>query len=199
MTDPAAPELVRDEIARILNRPEFGGEKSIYEELFDDVAAWFERSAGAESSERVVWAFTLAVALGFVLWVGFRIARQIGAERRSREVGADPAARVDPGRVAELERRAQAARAAGDLRGALRLYWYALVYGLGECGNLSYRDAWTNRELLERGRPDAAARALLEPLLSDIEAKEFGRVPPTDADVERVARLCERALGGAGA
>lgn len=197
MTDPIAAERVRDEIGRILHRPEFSGEKSLFEELTEEVASWFQGTLGAQSSERVVWVIGLAIAFWVALWLGVRIARQLGGPSRPVAAAPEGASAVDPGRVAELRRRARDARAAGDPRGALRLYWYALVYGLGQSGNLAYRDAWTNRELLERGRPDPSARALLEPLLSDIEAQEFGRVPPTDEDVGRLAELCDRALGGA--
>ena len=72
---------------------------------------------------------------------------------------------------------------------------FALVVGLGRRGNLEYRDAWTNRELLARGRPSTEVATLLSPLVDELDRKMFGRDETTAADVERLETLCSRWLG----
>lgn len=90
-------------------------------------------------------------------------------------------------------REARAKRAFAD---ALRFYAWALVVGLSERGDLEYRDAWTNRELVERGRPRPEALRVLAPLVPELDAKSFGHEPALEADVERLERLCREHLGG---
>jgi hypothetical protein len=101
-------------------------------------------------------------------------------------------------RLRELAAAARAAGARGDLRLALRGYLHALLLALGGRGDLELNAAWTNRELLRRGRPSRAARALLEPLVRELEPKEFGRAAVGAADVERLAALLAPHLAGAG-
>jgi len=97
--------------------------------------------------------------------------------------------------VAALRREARAAAARGDRLGALRLLFRALVLGLSERGELEYRDAWTNRELLERGSPRRDVAPLLAGLVPRLDAQSFGREPAEPADVEHLASLCDRLLG----
>ena len=97
-------------------------------------------------------------------------------------------------RLRRLRAEAAAARAAGDLRLALRTNLFALVLGLGRTGDLVYRDAWTNRELLARGKPSKAVRALLEPLVRELEPKEFGSGDVLPSDVDRLEALVEEHL-----
>jgi len=130
--------------------------------------------------------------------------------RRSRPLRVDPpVADVVAERVAELLAAAREAEQAGDLLLALRLYFFALVVGLGKRGELRYRDAWTNRELLERGRPSASVRTKLAPIVRDLDRKSFGGERVDEEDVRRLKELCStwltrggvtrvaRSLGGA--
>ena len=94
-----------------------------------------------------------------------------------------------------LRARAAEAQRASEYLLALRLYFLALVVGLSERGDLGYSDAWTNHELLERGEPQDEVRALLSPLVEELDRKAFGRAPVGAADVERLARIVEQMLG----
>jgi hypothetical protein len=98
-------------------------------------------------------------------------------------------------RVARLRAEARAADARGEHVLALRLEFTALVCGLGERGDLEYRDAFTNRELLERGRPGREAEALLRPLVPELDAKSFGGEPASHADFLALSALCDRLVG----
>ena len=120
------------------------------------------------------------------------------AARRAREDAPEHGLAGRRRRAAELRAEADRARGSGDLARALRLYLFALVVGLGRRGELEYRDAWTNRELLERGQPSAEVRAELGPLVRELDRKLFGGEPSTAEDVEHLAALCERFLGPPG-
>lgn len=130
------------------------------------------------------------VVLGIsVVVLTILIASRVG--RRARTAGLEPTfPDAVHERVAELLAAARAAEASGDRVRALRLYFFALVVGLGERGELRYRDAWTNRELLERGRPSAGVRARLTPIVADLDRKSFGTEPVGVEDVRRLEGLC---------
>jgi hypothetical protein len=147
--------------------------------------------------------WTLVILLGVaVALLALRLARALVASRAT-PVGAARAQDVAPeARIAELLARARAARGSGDLRLALRLYLLALLHAFGGSGDLEYRPTWTHRELLRRGRPSPAARALLEDLIRELEAKEFGRASIDGGDLDRLEALLERrreVLAGASA
>ena len=69
------------------------------------------------------------------------------------------------------------------------------MVGLGARGDVGFREAWTNRELLRRGRPKESARRLLEELVDELEGKEYGREEITTADLVRLEDLCSTHLG----
>lgn len=192
---PVPPERVRAELERVLGRAELHPN-----DWLGRFASWLGDlfSATGMSGTALAWiAGFVLVALAAVLF--FWVLRWRLARIAPRAAPAVLARLRTAERVAELRRRAGEARRAGDLRLALRLLFFALVVGLGERGDLRYRDAWTNRELLARGEPNERTRGLLGPLLDDLEAKDFGRVPATEGDVARLEDLCERWLGGSAA
>jgi len=199
----ADPADVRAAIDGILEDSEFRRGETV----FDSIAEWFAEflrdllpagSIGpatlASLAQALVW-IVLAAVVVLVLWA---VVRSLGSARRA---DAEPAA-ADPEveraqRVAELRARARDADARGDHVLALRLEFTALVVGLGERGDLEYRDAYTNRELLERGKPGREAQAVLGPIVPELDRKSFGGEVATHADFARFAALCDRLLGGA--
>ena len=100
-------------------------------------------------------------------------------------------------RVRELLARAAGARGRGERQLALRLYFLALVVGLSQKGELEYREAWTYRELLERGQPSPRVLGELRPLQGELDRKLFGGGAISEEDLERVTGLCGRWLGAA--
>jgi hypothetical protein len=146
-----------------------------------------------------VFATLLYVLLGLlVAWLVWLIVRSIGSARRAR---AQALAELPPPpetleqRLARLLGEARAAEAAGEHLRALRLYFWALVVGLSQRGELAYRDAWTAREMLERGRASADVRARLAPLVRDIDGKSFGGQACGPGDSARLAQACRELLG----
>ena len=197
---PVAAASVRAKIDEVLARPEFHP----YE---NPLSAWFSKlwtkildalkglfGVGDETAGNLLLAVVVAVLVALVVFLVISLARRRRvAATESAALAADPAAQRAL-RVEELRRRAREAEDAGDLVLALRLYFTALVVALGERGDLDYRDAWTNRELLERGEPRPEVEALLCPLVPGLDAKSFGHEPAEPEDVARMARLCDQIL-----
>ncbi len=200
----SVPEAtVRTKIDEILLRPEFGGRENLVRKWFVEQLEKFLHAIGdllgiqpRHAADALV--VLTYVALGTALvWIVWRIVRARLDRARPTDAGvveADPVA-VRRARVADLRRSARAAHAAGDRVLALRLYFTALVVGLGEKGDLEYRDAWTNRELLERGEPSERVERELRPLVRDLDAKSFGGMPAFDEDVAAMSRVVDQLLG----
>jgi hypothetical protein len=187
-------------LERVFARPELSDQEPTLLERFLD---WLRETVGfdrdpAQAAEAAgtlvnVLLVTLGVLLGLLvarlLVARFRLA---AARRRARESELE----AHRERVRGLFRAAREARAAGDLRLALRMALFALVAGLGETGALPYRDSWTYREIVHRGAAGTEAAELLERLVDELESKEYGAAPIEARDVDRLEDLCRRHLGG---
>jgi len=199
---PLPVEHVRSSIDEILSRSEFSGRRGAFGQWLDDtldkilsaIGDLFGIAPGAAGGAIVVIAY---VALGAALaWIVWRIVRaRIATQNSAPDAPAPNSIEARRARVADLRRAAGAARATGNHVLALRLYFTALVVGLGERGDLEYRDAWTNRELLERGEPSEKIERTLSPLVRDLDAKSFGGVVAIDADVAQMSRVVDDLLG----
>lgn len=196
-------EKVRATIDEILSRPEFQEQSAFFQHWLDNVVDWVKRvlseffgislhSAGTLFAYLVYGG--LGIALGWIVWRIIVLRRRRAATAESASAALDPQA-VRHERVVDLRRRARSARSAGENVLALRLYFTAMVIGLGERGDLEYRDAWTNRELLERGEPNAIAERALAPLVPPLDRKSFGGEVATDEDVRAMAGLVDDLLG----
>lgn len=190
---PIPPDEITAAAQRIAARYENAGRESMLERFARWIAERLSFSGGVDVGNVtviVLWSLVgVLVVLGLVAFVRWSL-RRSRAEVEERKAGPTLA-----DRLLALRREAADARARGDLRRALRLQLFALVLGLGARGELEYRDAWTNRELLRRGRPKADTLAFLASLVDELEAKEFGRAPITEEDVARLERLVEGAFG----
>jgi hypothetical protein len=145
------------------------------------------------------FAVLLYVLLGLLIaWLVWLVVRSVVAARRARErerAALPPPPETLAQRLARLLAEARAADAAGDHLRALRLYFWALVVGLSQRGELAYRDAWTAREMLERGRASEGVRSRLAPLVREIDGKSFGGEPCAAADSARLEQVCRELLG----
>lgn len=192
-------EQVRARVDEVLQRGEFQWDrKSLGERLLDWLADTFDLPSLPASLSGLEWVLAVPLAV-LAVWLGVKLARVLraAAVEQSAERIAD--SNLLAARVAAALEGARTAREAGDRTLALRLYFLALVLGLGGRGDLDYRDTWTNRELLERGQPSPQAAAVLAPLVADLDAQVFGGAPTSDADVDYLADLCARWLSAAGA
>jgi hypothetical protein len=191
---------VREALSRVMARERIGveraREKGLAERFFEWLADWLPDLPGMDPSALVpVLQWVLFAIAAVLLW------RFVAARRRRLVAGARAVAPKEAvrRRVARLVLEARAAEAARDLSLALRLYLFALVVGHGECGDLEFRPAWTNRELLTRGHPSPEIAAELRALLDDLDPKVFGRAGVTPRDVERIRGRCEALLARAAA
>ena len=191
MQEVATREEVSAALEDVLSRPEFGQRSSFLQDFLDGL----DLGGLSMPSEGVLWSLLVLLLLlgGYLAWQIVRSSRPLHS--RASDLGLPGRGPSVEERVRELRQRAAAARRAGEARLALRLSFFALVLGLGGRGDLAYRDAWTNRELLRRGQPSRAIRELLTPLVEELEAKDFGRERATEGDLDRLEALCESYLG----
>ncbi|HEX6882354.1 MAG TPA: hypothetical protein VF530_03175 [Planctomycetota bacterium] len=181
-TAPRSAEEVRAAVEDVLARGELRTQESLLARLLE----WLDLDlgrAGDGLTEIVPWILLvvlLAALTALVLraWQTFR-APHLAEAQAARAVTQDAR-----GRARELARAGRAARAAGDLRAALRLELEALFLFLGGRGDLELNPARTQRELLRRST--RAVRERLQPLVRAFEPKEFGRAPVEPADLERL-------------
>ena len=188
---------VRETIDRILAEKEFRPKRGLgawIAEQFENLVRWIEKLFGfhGEGSARAVLVTFLILA---AVLLGWAFARSL-ARRRPVSAALEPARTADrrAATVAALRAAAREAAARGDHLAALRLAFRALVVGLSERGELAYRDAWTNRELLDRGAPRREVLPLLAALVPRLDAQSFGREPATPEDFARIDALCDRLL-----
>ncbi|HEV8113054.1 MAG TPA: hypothetical protein VGR31_09785 [Planctomycetota bacterium] len=195
---------VRAHVDRILQGDEFQHSGTLFrwiDEKLSRAVEWFGDLIGVpdpRAAQRALVVFLVVLACA-LLWALYRTLRDARRAPAGDGTAAFSEEAVRAAGVAALRRAARAAAAAHDHIGALRLYFRALVLGLSERGELRYRDAWTNRELLERGAPRAEVLPLLAPLVPHLDAQSFGHEPAGADDVARLADLCDRLLGGQGA
>lgn len=193
---PAAADEVRRQVHEILARKEFAGEEdSWFVRLLKALDEQLHLDLGAAGMARAVF-WIMAISLGvLVAWVVIReVLLRVEAAAMAKSAGRSGSSADVSRRVEELLAASRAARAKGELVLALRLSFFALVVGLGRRGDLEYRDAWTNRELLERGAPRAEVAALLAPLVEVLDRKGFGLEPARESDVDDLEALCRRVL-----
>lgn len=194
---PAA--VVRERLGEVLARNDLAERPSLLEQLIDWLAPNLSTGQVKLLGDVLVGIFAALAVIGLLLLVrrAWHAFRAESLEPARAEGTAPEDVRL---RVRGLAEAARAARTAGDLRLALRLLFQALLLALGGRGDLELRAAWTQRELLRRGRPSREARALLEPLVRELEPKEFGRAAVEARDVERLERLLAPHLeaGGGG-
>ncbi len=197
---PAEPAVVRTTIDDILNSPEFTPQESIVQKAIAWVVEFLsgllpDVALSSDALESLAATLVYVVLAALVVMLVLLLARMWPRRAAKVIVAADPAT-VRARRVEELRERARTANARGEHVLALRLEFTALVVGLGERGDLEYRDAFTNRELLERGRPGREAEALLRPIVPELDRRSFGGDPATSEDFARLSALCDRLLAG---
>lgn len=196
-------EEVHSRLEEVFARDEFGEQRSWLAEqwmkLLDTLGEWISDLFGIAdpaAAVEIVKALLWLAATVILVWIVVRSVRW--ARNREREpAGRDLRPREDlrAASVAALRREARAASERGERVAALRLLFQALVLGLSERGELEYRDAWTNRELLERGSPPRDVAPELSRLVPRLDAQSFGREPAGPEDVEHLSSLCDRLLG----
>lgn len=138
----------------------------------------------SQAARLLVYGLSLAV-IGFVLWrYGPRLARRGLMRERERAARVVLGEQLAPDETtADLLTAAERLARAGDLRGAMRKAYIAVLCELGERKILRLEPHKTNRDYLRALRRDHAPLvASVQPLTNAYERHWYGLVPAHDAD-----------------
>jgi Domain of unknown function (DUF4129) len=137
----------------------------------------------AQVARLLIYALSLAL-IGFVLWrYGPRLMRRGLTRERARAARVVLGEQLAPDETpAALLAAAERLARAGDLRGAMRKAYIAVLCELGERKILRLAPHKTNRDYLRALRNDAPLFASVQPLTNAYERHWYGLVPARDAD-----------------
>jgi len=203
----------RGRLNAILRDPQFGRTEqrgNALQRLINDVIEWFVRhlpgapaiqpGASPRASQLAqVGVIALCVAaLAFVAWrVWSRRARGPKALRLKRGPRVVLGERLEADQTAaDLLDAAERLARAGDLRGAIRKAYVALLCELGDRGVVGLAQHKTNRDYLDAVRRSGRPRLYAEvrPLTSDFELHWYGLHDATETDWGDFRARCRQAL-----
>ena len=198
-TSPSKSEL-NARLAAILHRPEYAKavkEESALSRLLRRLFKWISNlvpkrrpldPSGASAVSKVAQIFVVVIALAGIAYVlhmfGPRFLRHRQAKKKRK-----PQARVVLGErlepdqsAADLLAEAEALARAGDLRGAIRRGYIALLVELADRKIISLAQHKTNRDYLRAVREVQNLYRNLETLTNNFEQHWYGLVPASESD-----------------
>ncbi|HYO64354.1 MAG TPA: DUF4129 domain-containing protein [Pyrinomonadaceae bacterium] len=202
---PRDKEAEKGRLAAILRRPEFNqtpeGQNALtrlrellakwIRDLFPGARGWTpSASPGLTTAAQVIIYALAGLVVALVLWKfgprAWRRARllRVTPEEEGPRVVLGEVLRADEG-AAELLAQAESLARAGDLRGAIRRAYLALLCELGDRGVIGLARHKTNRDYLEavrRARADLYRE--VRPLTHGFERHWYGSAPATEQDWE---------------
>lgn len=207
-------EAEKGRLNSILRRPEYNeqaAEDSVLARLWKRFREWLEslmpksnpvgeRTANTFSAVARLFVFALAAAvIIYVLWkYGAHLLPRNRARKKKRETEARVVLgeRLAPGQTpADLLAEAERLARAGDLRGAIRKAYIAVLVELGERRILRLAAHKTNRDYLSAIRRERAALyGDMQPLTHNYERHWYGFAPATDADWHDFQSRCRQAI-----
>ena len=210
-------EAEKGRLQTILRRPEYNEEASkgtAFQQFWERLARLLRRLmprrspvsgayAGLLNVIARVLVFGLAVALIVFLVVRYApgLWARAGGRRRGKSRGRE--ARVVLGErieadqsAADLIEEAERLARAGDVRGAIRKSYVAVLCELGDRKLIGLARHKTNRDYLNALRERAPLYELMRPLTHNFERHWYGFAPATDSDWDAYRRLCREALSG---
>ncbi|MDT7540657.1 MAG: hypothetical protein QOE33_561 [Acidobacteriota bacterium] len=207
-------EAEKGRLQTILRRPEYneqaargGALQNLWERIKDLLRRLSPRSKqfapGVSSTLSLiarifVYALALAVIV-FVIWrFGPGVWARVSARRRKSRA---QEARIVLGETlapdesaADLINEAERLARAGDLRGAIRKAYIAVLCELGERKIIRLAQHKTNRDYLAGVRDRAELYGTLRPLTQSFEQHWYGFAPATPTDWDQYRALCHRAI-----
>ncbi|HEV2881849.1 MAG TPA: DUF4129 domain-containing protein [Pyrinomonadaceae bacterium] len=158
-----------------------------------------EEAAGTFSVVARLFVFALTAAV--VIYVLWKYGAQLLPRNRARKKVKSEARvvlgeRLAPGQTpADLVEQAESLARAGDLRGAIRKAYIAVLVELGERRILRLAAHKTNRDYLSALRQERAALyGDMQPLTHNYERHWYGFAPATDADWHDFRSRCRQAI-----
>ena len=158
-----------------------------------------ERTARSVSALTRIFVFVLTAAMIiFVLWkYGAQLLPRNRPRKKTRsEARVVLGERLAPGETpADLIDQAEALARAGDLRGAIRKAYIAVLFELGERRVLRLAAHKTNSDYLSALRRERAALyGDMQPLTYNYERHWYGFAPATDADWQDFRSRCRETI-----
>jgi hypothetical protein len=198
-------------MAEILRRPEFNksaAQGSALERLWERFIRWLSGlfpktkplapgTGRALSSIAQVVVIAICVALiAFLIWKFLpRFLRGRGKKKTKREARIVLGEHLDPDQsAADLLEQAEGLARAGDLRGAIRKAYIALLCELGDRKVISLAQHKTNRDYLMSVRHKTSLYQSMRKLTSSFELHWYGFVPPAPNDWDEFRLGCRNAV-----
>jgi hypothetical protein len=201
----------RGRLNAILRDPEFNKPPrgNAMQRIVDDVKEWFVRHwprfGGGPAPSARLSALAQALVIALCVFVIAYVARRmwLGRARELKSLKLKRRPRVILGErlnvddtPADLLAAAEGLARAGDLRGAIRKAYVALLCGLGDGGVIRLAQHKTNRDYLDAVRRAAPERLYTEmlPLTRGFEQHWYGLRDATNADWDDYNTRCRHAL-----
>lgn len=202
----------RGRLNAILRDPEFNKppQGNALQRIMEGIRDWFARRSprlggGAAPSPRLSQ-FAQVLVIGLCVLVLAYVARRFwsGRARELKSLKLKRRPRVILGErleadatPADLLAAAEALARAGDLRGAVRKAYVALLCGLGDGGVIRLAQHKTNRDYLDAVRRSASQKLYAEllPLTRGFEQHWYGLRDTTAAEWDDYSARCRQALG----
>lgn len=209
---PSDKDANKARLAEILQRPEFNqnaAQGSALTRLWERFLRWLESlfpktkplqpgTGRALSGAAQVIVIGLSVALiAFVVWKFLpRYLSNRGKKKKTkREARIVLGERLEPDQTAaDLLEQAEGLARAGDLRGAIRKAYIALLCELGDRKVISLAQHKTNRDYLMSVRDKASLYQSMRRLTSSFELHWYGFVPPAPNDWDEFRIGCRNAV-----
>jgi hypothetical protein len=200
----------RGRLNAILRDPEFNKPPrgNAMQRIVDDIKEWLVRhwpNVGGPAASRRLSALAQALVIALCVFVIAYVARRmwLGRARELKTLKLKRRPRVILGErldaddtPADLLAAAEGLARAGDLRGAIRKAYVALLCGLGDGGVIRLAQHKTNRDYLDAVRRAAPERLYTEmlPLTRGFEQHWYGLRDATAADWDDYNTRCRQAL-----
>lgn len=188
-------------LAEILRRPEYdksATQESALAKLWNQFIRWLEKlfprfkppqPGTARGLSRVAQVIVLGLSLALIGFLGWKFLPRYLRNRRGKKKDSKRATRIvlgeqlEPDQTsADLLEQAEALARAGDLRGAIRKAYIALLCELGDRKVISLAQHKTNRDYLMSVRTRGSLYESLRKLTFSFERHWYGFVPPAPND-----------------
>jgi hypothetical protein len=187
-------------LAEILRRPEYNksvAEGSALQRLLDRILRWLLRlvprskppQPGGSSSfipqiAQVIVVLVCVTVVAFLIWkFGPRFLQDRRKKKKKREARIVLGERLEPDQTsADLLAQAEALAGSGDLRGAIRKAYIALLCELGDRKIVSLAQHKTNRDYLNSVRERVSLHSSMRRLTNSFELHWYGFQPAAEND-----------------